>query len=100
MVWLLIAGSILFLLVLVLVLLPIIVKAKINSALRKLDGYHGSLHGLRINLFRSVVSAKDLKIYKAQQSTSDEKNPFLYVPTTVIVFKWSQLLKRKLDIHA
>lgn len=91
--WLLITIS---LLVIIVLALPYIVKAKVNSALKKMDGYTGSVAGFRVNMFTGRFSFNTI-IIREQDSTETE--PLVHIPELIISFRLRQLLKRNLDLH-
>ncbi len=88
---------ILAIVIVIILITPIVVKAKINSALKNIDGYVGHIDSLNINLFASKIKLGNLMLRK---SLSEEtETPLLNVPTVSIDFQWNSLFKKILDLN-
>lgn len=90
--WILITVA---LLVIAVLALPYIIKAKINSALRKMDGYSGSIGGLQVNIVTGRVTITNIVIRKTD---SIETDPLLHTQELIVYLRLIPLLKRKLDL--
>ena len=78
-------------------LLPFCVKAIVNNALSKLDGYKGQIDRLQINLWRSKISFHGVRVNT--DADPDQDKPLLFVPSIIVFFKWEELLSKILDLN-
>ena len=92
MTWVIIAVIVI---VVVALLLPFCVKAILNRALTKMDGYTGHIEQLRINLLKSKISLHNISIIP----NTEDARPVGLVHMVLIVFKWKQLWRRILDLN-
>jgi hypothetical protein len=95
MAWIIIAVA---LPIVAILLLPFFLKAKINSALQKMNGYTGRIEGLRVNLLGSKLLVTDVTVNKNDVNAND-KSVALQIPDLSVSFRWGQLLKRNLDLR-
>jgi hypothetical protein len=90
--WVLITVAIL---VIVALALPYIIKAKINAALKKMDGYTGRIDGLQMNIVTGRLTLTSVIIHKKE---SIEPDPMIRIPELIVSFRLLQLLKKNLDL--
>src|SRR6188768_2505434 len=79
------------------IVLPYIIKAKLNAALKKMDGYEGRVETLQINLLGGRIKVNNVTITKTGVIAND---PALQIPEVIVYFRLGQLLKRDLDLKA
>lgn len=93
MIWTLI---ILLVIITVSIIAPVIIKAKINAAFSKMEGYIGHTDKLNINLFNSNISLRNVAMREVGSAEQDK--PLLYVPIITIFFQWKSLFKKILNL--
>lgn len=81
------------LIVIVAVLAPFVVKAKINRALQKMDGYTGRIESVHLHLLAGKIRIINLVIRKGNAN-----DPVVQIPDITIYFRLRQLFKRNLDL--
>lgn len=85
------------LIIIAIIALPFVVRAVVNKALRKMDGYIGQLDRLQINLVKSTIQLQDIRISK--DTDLEHASPVLLIPAITIGFKWKPLLRKILDLN-
>jgi hypothetical protein len=94
MAWILTVGLIVIIIV---VALPSVMKAVLNRALLKMDGYNGRIDQLQIHAVKSELIFYNVCINTDSRQRSHAL--FLQVPAITIGFKWKQLLRKILDLN-
>lgn len=87
---------ILLVIITVSIIAPIIIKAKINAALSKMEGYIGHTDKLNINLFNRNISLRNVTMREVGSAEQDK--PLLYVPIITIFFQWKPLFKKIINL--
>lgn len=81
---------ILFLIVVLWLALPYLVKNHINSVLANIEGHTGSVTNVDLNLFRGAYAVDSLVIDKIE---GDERYPFVAVDRINLSLQWSALFR-------
>jgi hypothetical protein len=71
--------------------LPLIVKNHVNKVLNNIPGYHGSVDGIDISLFRGAYVINGLHLFK-----NGNKKPMLDFPKTDISIEWRAIFHGKI----
>ncbi len=94
MIW---ALLIVFILLAVLVTTPIIIRAKINKHLEKINGYTGKVNRISLQVFKGRIIVENTIINTLDESSTER--PLLHVPVVEIHFKWKALFRKTLDLN-
>jgi hypothetical protein len=90
MVWALsITAIIIVLAIAVIVLLPVVIRARFNRKLNSLDDFTGHVTRVRINLFTRKLNVYDIRVER--RAAPAERPPVIFIPHLYIGFQWPAL---------
>lgn len=68
--------------------LPYIVRSYVNRTVKNVQGFDGSVKGIRINLYRGAYTIDNLVLVKTNAAT---REPFLVIPELDLSIQWHEL---------
>lgn len=68
--------------------LPYIVRSYVNHTVKQVQGFDGSVKGIRINLYRGAYTIDNLVLVKTNAAT---REPFLVIPQLDLSIQWHEL---------
>lgn len=86
-----------FIIIVIILIIPILVKNRINKALKEMNGYSGHIDHLYLQVFKSRVLVRNTVIHGA--AIIEPGMPLLQIPVIIINFKWGSLFKKILDLN-
>ncbi len=84
---------VLILIIILWILLPTIIENKINSVLADIDGYHGSVTNVDLNLLQGAYAIDNLVIDKID---GDDRYPFVAIDQINLSMDWGALFKGRI----
>lgn len=85
-----ILGSIVLLLIAARLSLSYFVTRYVNNVLADIDGYYGTIDGVKIQLFRGAYVIDSLKLFKVN---GNERVPFVNIPKSDLSVEWRALFE-------